>query len=31
MTEFDPDSIGGGISFNIDAKTGELSDYELNE
>lgn len=31
LTEYDPDSVGGGIAFTIDGKTGEISDYELNE
>jgi hypothetical protein len=31
ITEYEPRAVGGGISFMINAKTGELSDYELEE
>lgn len=31
ITEYDPDRLGGGISFTIDGETGELSEYQLNE
>ena len=31
LTEHEPGSVGGGIGFTIDAKTGEISDYELDE